>query len=266
MDSWEDQESETVFKPAATKPVTGTGNPAAWMTKHKLFVQHASDVPACCERDAFAVPIIIDCEGKGSASQAGADRLEQEIVAAVQPEPETETEVTAKSLSFRCPVTQSPSLIAHTFNYEPFISLKIDGLFCDVDSKKYKDYNPVFPSHWTKVEGEYYETPNHPPILYVFHIQSSDKIFDSLSEMYAEIESYFIAKSGYGAKQPPVAAQSIQADMIANIQHSYSWRDIQPQPSQTVCWFPKKYWKLDNSSWNNYLTSSIKFSNLSRAA
>ena len=98
------------------------------------------------------------------------------------------------NISFRCPVHQSPGAIAHSFMYEPYISLKIDGTFNEVSSNTYNTYFPIFPQSWTKIEGEMYEKPNEAPIFYVFYIQSSEKNFKNLSEMYKEIETYFLSQ------------------------------------------------------------------------
>jgi len=177
------------------------------------------------------------------------------------------------SFSFRCPVHQSPGAIAHSFNYEPFISLKIDGIFQEVPLTEHDIFFPVFPPTWTKIEGECYQIDTNPPILYVFYIESTDKIFSNLSEMYQEIESYFLQKiksvhntesdfkSGDETESDLKSdyeidldtRSTINEDMIHNIKESFKWRDLSTKKPKGLIWFPKKYWKLNTTNWNTYI-------------
>jgi SAM-dependent methyltransferase len=159
--------------------------------------------------------------------------------------------------TFRCPVHQSPGSIAHSFNYEPYVSLKIDGIFQEVSVSEYEMYYPVFPPTWTKIEGEYYQKDTHPPILYVFYIESSEKQFSNVEEMYHEIETYFIKHiidSDIVVDFEP--KPTIANDMVHNINESYMWRDVDPRDLRKpkgLLWFPKKYWKLNTMNWNTYI-------------
>jgi hypothetical protein len=149
-----------------------------------------------------------------------------------------------QSLSFRCPVHQSPAAIAHSFNYEPYISLKIDGIFTKIDKDKYSKYYPIFPEYWTKIEGELYENK----ILYIFYIET-DLGFSNLQEMYEEIKKYF-----YDSISNQISLETsdnILDDIKINIESSLNWLDINSEIN--YLWFPKKYWKLDTTSWNSYI-------------
>ena len=173
------------------------------------------------------------------------------------------------SFSFRCPVHQSPGAIAHTFNYEPNISIKIDGIFKEIvgdeiNAEERLMHYPVFPSTWTKIEGEYYQVDTEPPIFYVFYIESSEKTFANIQEMYEEIENYFIANTigEYNVDVSDTTTVSgsdtgfgsdLLIDMLDNIKRSFDWRDKQTLTPHGLIWFPKKYWKLDTSSWDNYI-------------
>jgi len=161
------------------------------------------------------------------------------------------------SFSFRCPVHQSPGAIAHSFNYEPYISLKIDGIFQEVSSNDYHKFYPMFPITWTKIEGECYQVHNKPPILYVFYIESSEKSFSNLAEMYKDIETYFLENTKTDTDSDEIAdldeKSSINEDMIHNIWESFKWRDSNTVSPKGLIWFPKKYWKLDISNWNIYI-------------
>ncbi len=157
-------------------------------------------------------------------------------------------------ISFRCPVHQSPSAIAHTFTYEPYISLKIDGVFfeeSESNKDNYNKYYPAFPTNWTKIEGEFYERENKRPIYYVFYIEENEKTFNSLREMYESIEKYFLDNvTLFFDYQTDL---DITKDMVNNIQQSFSWCDELTNSSDKLIWYPKKYWPLDTSSWNNYI-------------
>jgi SAM-dependent methyltransferase len=161
------------------------------------------------------------------------------------------------SFSFRCPVHQSPGAIAHSFNYEPYISLKIDGIFQKVSPINHNNFYPVFPITWTKIEGECYQVDNKPPILYVFYIESSEQSFSNLAEMYKEIKTYFLDNTNTDTDSDEIAdlddKSSINEDMIHNIRESFKWRDSNTVSPRGLIWFPKKYWKLDVSCWNTYI-------------
>jgi hypothetical protein len=165
----------------------------------------------------------------------------------------------SNSLSFRCPVHQSPGAIAHTFNYEPNISIKIDGIFKEIigdhiNNLERDQHYPVFPQTWTKIEGEYYEVDGKIGIFYVFYIESSEKIFENIQQMYEEIENYFIANTlGEYDHAETETDLDIQNDIVRNIRKSFEWRDKNSVKLNGLIWFPKKYWKLDTSSWNNYI-------------
>jgi hypothetical protein len=173
------------------------------------------------------------------------------------------------SFSFRCPVHQSPGAIAHSFSYEPYISLKIDGVFQELLSKEaYNNFYPVFPQTWTKIEGELYQKhTTDPPILYVFYIESSEKVFESLADMYDEIVSYFISNIESNPNFSEISMEpksNICLDILHNIKQSFIWRDLNTIEASGLIWFPKKYWKLNVSSWNTYidqLDSLFKFVN-----
>jgi len=151
-----------------------------------------------------------------------------------------------KSNTFRLPVHQSPAAIAHSFSeeYEPYISLKIDGVFNELkDTSNYHKYYPIFPESWTKIEGELYQDK----IFYVFYIEK-EQSFDSLEQMYSEIENYFLDSIDNEIKL--ISDSIIENDILNNIKQSLNWRDTK---INDIIWFPKKYWKLDISNWNNYI-------------
>lgn len=156
--------------------------------------------------------------------------------------------------TFRCPVLQSPASIAHSFNYEPYVSLKIDGIFQEVSVTEYEMYYPVFPSTWKKIEGECYQKDTHPPILYVFYIESSEKQFSNVVEMYQEIETYFIKNTiDSDTVVDFYPKPTITNDMVHNINESYMWRNVNAINTKGFSWFPKKYWKLNTMNWNTYI-------------
>lgn len=164
-----------------------------------------------------------------------------------------------KQLSFRFPVHQSPSAIAYSYTYDPYISLKIDGIFKDVVKDDYKQYFPIFPDSWTKIEGEIYSYGDK-SILYVFFIEVNDKQFNNLFDMYTEIKNYF--ENNCDNKIIFKNHIDVKMDMIDNIDMSYKWVDM--NIGSKLLWFPKKYWKLNTSNWNNYidqLDSLFKFVN-----
>jgi len=86
----------------------------------------------------------------------------------------------------------------------------------------------------------------------------SDKSFESLSEMYSEIESYFVSELGK-IGNPNIdkidlsERADICSDMLHNIKQSFLWRDINITEANGIVWYPKKYWQLDTSSWNTYI-------------
>ena len=49
------------------------------------------------------------------------------------------------NISFQCPVHHSPGALAHAFNYEPYITLKIDGIFKEIKLEEYNIFYPIFP-------------------------------------------------------------------------------------------------------------------------
>jgi SAM-dependent methyltransferase len=159
------------------------------------------------------------------------------------------------SFSFRCPVHQSPGAIAHSFNYEPYISLKIDGIFQEVSSTEHNMFYPNFPPTWTKIEGECYQRDTDPPILYVFYIESSDKTFSDLAEMYQEIKNYFLNNTTKSSNVADLSEKdrSVTEDILYNINESFKWRDLNTIEAKGLIWFPKKYWKLNTDSWNTYI-------------
>jgi hypothetical protein len=162
--------------------------------------------------------------------------------------------MTNKSNTFRLPVHQSPAAIAHSFDkeYEPYISLKIDGVFNELkDNKNYNDYYPIFPESWKKIEGELYQDK----IFYVFYIEKEEK-FDTLEHMYSEIENYFL--DSINNEIELISDEIIENDIINNIKLSLSWRN---KRTESLIWFPKKYWKLDISNWNNYIIQLDKLFN-----
>ena len=165
-----------------------------------------------------------------------------------------------KQVSFRCPVHQSPSAIAYSYTYEPYISLKIDGIFKDIIRCEYDRYYPIFPNTWTKIEGECYQISDDIIILYVFYIEVTGKRFDKLSDMCEEIEQYF--KENCDNKIVFNHNSDIKSDMRDDINLSYKW--VKSYKGKKLLWFPKRYWKLDTCTWNNYidqLDSLFKFVN-----
>jgi hypothetical protein len=178
------------------------------------------------------------------------------------------------NISFRCPVHHSPGAISHAFTYEPYVSLKIDGVFFEeLNTLNHDKYFPIFPQSWTKIEGECYhpiqnKIYNKPPIYYIFYIQCSDKTFMSISEMYEEIENYFLSQILANSISFDISDTAditdIRHDILNNINLSFKWRDQQSMEANGLIWFPKKYWKLNASSWNTYieqLDSIFKFVN-----
>ena len=157
-------------------------------------------------------------------------------------------------ITFRCPVHQSPCAIAHTFTYNPYISLKIDGIyFEELIQDNHEKYWPNFPPTWTKIEGEFYEREVGSPIYYVFYIETCDKIFNSLKEMYEEIQKYFFSKVSADITFDYTTFPEIKKDMINDIQQSYLWCDQVIGKEDKFIWWPKKYWALNTHSWNEYI-------------
>ena len=152
----------------------------------------------------------------------------------------------SKSNTFRLPVHQSPAAIAHSFDkeYEPYISLKIDGVFNELkDTINYKNYYTIFPESWKKIEGELYQDK----IFYVFYIEKKEN-FESLEQMYSEIENYFLDSINHEIELS--SDEIIENDILNNIKQSLNWKS---KKTDGIIWFPKKYWKLDISNWNCYI-------------
>ena len=159
-----------------------------------------------------------------------------------------------KSNTFRLPVQHSPAAIAHSFDseYEPFISLKIDGVFNELkDTTNHNKYYPIFPESWTKIEGELYQIKDMPPIFYVFYIEQNFQNFDNLEQMYSEIENYFLDTINHEIDLS--SDEIIEYDILNNVKQSLTWRDYISTKVDGMIWFPKKYWKLDISDWNIYI-------------
>ena len=161
-----------------------------------------------------------------------------------------------RKISFRCPVHHCPSAIAHTYTkaYEPFVSLKIDGIFFEeLTRENHANYYPIFPQNWKKIEGERYDRPNKPPIFYVFYIEVEDKKFSSLLEMYEEIENYFLSQISEQLTFDYLVSEDIPTDILNNVGQSFVWSDQFSDNNPGFIWWPKKYWPLNTDSWNNYI-------------
>lgn len=159
-----------------------------------------------------------------------------------------------RKISFRCPVHQSPSAIAHTYTYDPYVSLKIDGVFFEeLTQQNHDKYYPIFPQNWKKVEGECYERLNKSPIFYVFYIEVEDKKFNSLTEMYEEIENYFLSQISEQLTFDYMVSEDINTDILNNINQSFIWADQFTDNNPGLIWWPKKYWHLNTNSWNTYI-------------
>ena len=159
-----------------------------------------------------------------------------------------------RKISFRCPVHQSPCAIAHTYTYEPYVSVKIDGVFFEeLTQENHDKYYPNFPSNWKKIEGERYERPDKPPIFYVFYIEVEDKNFESLAEMYEEIENYFLSKISDQLTFDYLVSEDIPTDILNNVKQSFDWADQFLDNNVGLIWWPKKYWNLNSESWNDYI-------------
>ena len=167
---------------------------------------------------------------------------------------ENNTSLQKPKITFRCPVHTSPCAIAHTFTYNPYISLKIDGIyFEELTQDNHTKYWPQFPPSWTKIEGEFYEREEGLPIYYVFFIEVCDKVFNSLKEMYEEIEKYFLSQINSDLTFDYTTLPEITKDMINNIQQSFIWCDQLNDKANKLIWWPKKYWALNTNSWNEYI-------------
>jgi hypothetical protein len=176
--------------------------------------------------------------------------------------------LTPTKISFRCPVHHSPCAIAHTFTYEPFISLKIDGVFFEfrqeTNGDKYTNFYPIFPQNWTKIEGECYERENGVSIYYIFYIELDGKIFSSLLEMFNEIEAYFLSQVSNKLNFEYKVDTDIHSDLMNNITQSFEWADSQNE-SNNFIWWPKKYWQLNTISWNEYIDQLSDLYNFSQS-
>jgi len=160
---------------------------------------------------------------------------------------------TSLATSFRCPIHHSPSTIAYAFNYNPYISIKIDGFFTEVQQNDYEKYYPVFPSNWTKIIGELYQEKGKQSLLFVFFIEANDKKFNNINEMYQEIETYFNSNINSGIKFKNDET-NIKNDMLHNISLAVEWREKNSSLLlDDMLWFPKKYWKLNTTNWNDYI-------------
>lgn len=154
-------------------------------------------------------------------------------------------------ITFKAPHHQSPENIAYSFTYQPYVSIKIDGVFHSVKIFEKKKYFPIFPYDWIQIEGEYYEFPNGNKILYIFYVQSNKKKLDTLELISTEIENTFINLTKFNKKSSSI---KIEDQLRDNIEKSIEWIDINKKnKTQSILWFPKKYCKLDTSSWNKYI-------------
>jgi hypothetical protein len=162
-------------------------------------------------------------------------------------------------ITFQRPHHQSPENIAYSFTYNPYVSIKIDGIFHTVKLYDKKKYFPIFPYHWVQIEGEYYEFENGDKILYIFYVQSNKKKLNTLELISNEIESTFIKLTKFNKK---IASNKIEAQLYYNIKKSIEWLNINKK-NKSLLWFPKKYCKLDTVIWNKYilqLDSVFRFS------
>jgi SAM-dependent methyltransferase len=169
------------------------------------------------------------------------------------------------NISFQCPVHHSPGALAHAFNYEPYITLKIDGIFKEIKLEEYNNFYPVFPNEWTKIEGEIYYQDSKPAIFYLFYVKSSVKEYDSLDEMYQDMVKYYndqieksekseetINSSDLSVLSSSVSSLSDISESLKNdIVKSLNLRDTNLQ--EKIIWYPKKYFKLDTTNWNIYI-------------
>jgi SAM-dependent methyltransferase len=172
------------------------------------------------------------------------------------------------NISFQCPVHHSPGALAHAFNYEPYITLKIDGIFKEIKLEEYNNFYPVFPNEWTKIEGEIYYEDSKPAIFYLFYVKSSVKEYDSLDEMYQDMVKYYndqIEKSEQSEKSEETINSSDLSVLSSNVSSlsdiseslkndivkSLNLRDTNLQ--EKIIWYPKKYFKLDTTNWNIYI-------------
>lgn len=155
-------------------------------------------------------------------------------------------------ITYRFPITQTPQSIAFMISQNPYISLKIDGLFKRVTPHEYHLYYPPIPHHWTNVEGEYYyDDKLDKYILYIFNINTQNKksnINHNVGDMYHEIETFFEKSTHFKIKSKN---KNINEDMLQNINNSFEW--VSKYNGSKICWFPKKYWKLITTSWNAYI-------------
>lgn len=168
------------------------------------------------------------------------------------------------NISFQCPVHHSPGALAHAFNYEPYITLKIDGIFKEIKLEEYDKFYPVFPSEWMKIEGEIYYEENKPAIFYLFYVKSSTKEYDSLDEMYQDMITYYNNQTNNLKLSDSINSSdlsisssndsndfNISESLKEDITKSLNLRDSNSQ--EKIIWYPKKYFKLDITNWNNYI-------------
>ena len=180
------------------------------------------------------------------------------------------------NISFQCPVHHSPGALAHAFNYEPYITLKIDGIFKEIKLEEYNNFYPIFPSDWIKIEGEIYYEENKPTIFYVFYVKSSDKEYDNLDEMYQDMVKYYndqmkildqklsensifnidesdtIISSDLSVVSSSISHLSDISELLKNdIIKSLNLRNTILK--ENIIWYPKRYFKLDITNWNIYI-------------
>jgi len=157
-----------------------------------------------------------------------------------------------KITSFIYASNATPCALSNIYLHTPYISLKVDGIFMSIEKSEYNNFYPVFPPEWTKIEGEYYEFPNGYSILYLLYIEVNGVRKMRLEDMYNEIETYFLDQlSGILHPYYDVDDDIIINRMYNNIDQSIMW--LNQNIDNKMIWWPKKYFKLDTHSWNDYI-------------
>lgn len=156
---------------------------------------------------------------------------------------------------FRFPHHQSPELLADLFKNNPCVSIKIDGVFHRVSGDR-RNYFPPLPSDWRIVEGELFEINNR-KVLFVFNIvfARSQKFMNLMNIFDAASEAFRKNYDSYpSSKRISMNTDAIASDMKNDINFANKiFEDESRDHVDRIFWYPKKYWKLDTRSWNNYI-------------
>lgn len=159
-----------------------------------------------------------------------------------------------QNISFCAPVHHTPDLIAYSYTYQPYVSIKLDGLFHKVDNNNKINYYPIFPHDWIYIEGEYYEIDKDHILLYVFFIRTKSDNIKNLEEMSNIIDRQFMSLTNFNINETynKNNKDKLENILFNNFNKSVEWSDLN-KSNKKIVWFPKKYCKINIISWNNYI-------------